>query len=242
MKKGKLIVIEGTDASGKETQTDRLHQKLIDSGYKVARDSFPMYQTESGKVVGGPFLGKPDICKSFYNKPSEEDAKSASLLYVHDRRHNLPVLNKYLEDNDFLILDRYTGSNMGMQGGKLKTKKERKSLWKELDKLEYGFAELPRPDLTLFLHMPYEIGMELKSRMNVEKDEVEKDQNYLKNSENAYLQLAEFYGWPTISCAKSREFKDLKSKDEIEKDVWKTFNEKVLSENFFSKFKKYFLF
>lgn len=242
MKKGKLIVIEGTDASGKETQTDRLYETLKNKGFSVARDSFPMYETESGRLIGGPFLGKPEICKSFYKKPSEEDAKSASLLYAHDRRHNLPIINKYLNENDFLILDRYTGSNMGMQGGKLRTKKERKNLWKELDQLEYGFCELPRPDLTLFLHMPYEIGIELKSKMSVEKDEVEKDSNYLKNSESAYLQLANFYKWSKISCAKSRDFKDLKSKDEIEKEVWHIFENKFFNQNLFSKIKKYFLF
>lgn len=242
MTRGKLIVLEGTDASGKETQTDRLYNRLVEEGYKVARDSFPMYNSESGKLIGGPFLGKPEICKSFYKRPSEEDAKSASLLYAHDRRHNLPVINEYLDKNDFLILDRYTGSNMGMQGGKLKSKKERKNLWKELDNLEYGFAELPRSDLTLFLHMPYEIGMILKSKMGAPLDEVEKDKNYLENSENAYLQLADFYDWPTISCARSRNFNDLKSKDEIEKEVWDTAKNKFFRENLFSKLKKYFLF
>ena len=62
---GKIIVIEGTDCSGKETQTRLLEKRLKDLGKKCIRFGFPMYETATGKIVGGCYLGKPEICDSF---------------------------------------------------------------------------------------------------------------------------------------------------------------------------------
>ena len=62
MNKGKIIVIEGTDCSGKETQTRLLVEKLESIGKKVKRISFPMYDTPTGKIIGACLLGKPDMC------------------------------------------------------------------------------------------------------------------------------------------------------------------------------------
>ncbi|MBQ8234327.1 MAG: thymidylate kinase, partial [Bacilli bacterium] len=59
--RGKLIVIEGTDCSGKETQTNLLIEKLKNDGYNTYKFSFPMYDTPTGKIVGGPYLGKEYI-------------------------------------------------------------------------------------------------------------------------------------------------------------------------------------
>jgi dTMP kinase len=220
MKRGKLVIIEGTDASGKETQTARLYNNLLNAKFSVYRSSFPRYDTPSGKIVGGPFLGKPEICDSYFDMPSELDPKASSLLYVFDRLCNKPELMKSLYENDFSILDRYIYSNKGMQGGKLPTIEERVKLWGELDYLEHEYAGLPKADIVIFLHMPYLVGMELKSRMNVKKDRVEQDPNYLKNSEQAYLQLAELDNWKKISCTLDGTINTLKSKDEIEKEIW----------------------
>ena len=59
---GKIIVIEGTDCSGKETQTRLLVEKLTNDGLKVKRLSFPMYDTPTGKIIGACLLGKPQMC------------------------------------------------------------------------------------------------------------------------------------------------------------------------------------
>jgi len=207
MARGKLIVFEGTDASGKNTQTKLLFERLIHEGVKCARDTFPRYNTSTGKIIGGPFLGKPEICQSYFDKASEVDPKVASAFYVADRRYNLQFINETLESGNHLILDRYVESNMGHQGGKIRDPNKRTEFYKWLEKLEYEMFELPRPDLTIFLYMPFEKGIELKSKMNVAKDEVEKDPDYLKNSEEAYLQLAELYNWKKINCVTDNKIK-----------------------------------
>ncbi len=207
MKRGKLIVFEGTDASGKNTQTELLYKKLINKGIKCVKDTFPRYKTPTGKIIGGPFLGKPEICPSYFKSPASIDPKVASAFYVADRRYNLPLIKETLNSGINLILDRYVESNMGHQGGKIRNKKERLNFYKWLDKLEYEMFELPRPDLTIFLYMPFEKGIELKSKMDVQKDEVESDFDYLKNSEEAYLQLAELYDWKKIDCVKDKKIR-----------------------------------
>lgn len=216
MKRGKLIAIEGTDASGKETQTKMLYDRLIEDNIPVFRDTFPRYNTPTGRIIGGPFLGKPEISASYFGSPADVDPKVASSYYVADRRYNLDLINKYL-DVGHLILDRYVESNMGHQGGKIRDSKEREEFYKWLEKLEYEMYELPKPDLTIFLYMPFEKGMELKSKMNVAKDEVEKNIDYLKNSEEAFLQLSDLYGWKKIHCCLDNK---IKIPEEIHKQVY----------------------
>lgn len=217
MSRGKLIVFEGTDASGKNTQTQMLVGKLLTDNIPAVWGSFPMYQTPTGKIIGGPFLGKPEICKTYFDDPANLDSKVASAFYVADRRYNLPLINTTLNSGSHLILDRYVESNMGHQGGKIHNPKERLKFFKWLEKLEYEMFKLPRPDLTIFLYMPFEKGIELKSKMSAQKDEVENDFNYLKNSEEAYLQLADLYNWKKIDCVKHGK---IRAKQNIAEEVY----------------------
>jgi dTMP kinase len=220
--RGKLITIEGTDASGKDTQTTRLCNRLKSEGVSIERSSFPRYDTPTGKIVGGPLLGKPEISKSYFEKPAEVDPKVASAYYVADRRNNLPFIQEILNSGTHLILDRYVESNHGHQGGKIRNPRERWEFFKWLDNLEYNMFELPRPNLTIFLYMPFEKGIELKSKMNVQLDRVEKDFDYLKNSEESYLQLADFYHWKKIDCTRENE---LRTKEEIHEEVYQIVKE-----------------
>jgi len=224
MKKGKLIAIEGTDASGKNTQTKLLYERLIEEGFPVVRDTFPRYSTPTGKIVGGPLLGKFEICKSFFSEEGAGNvpAKVASAYYAADRRYNLPFINATLNSGKYLILDRYVESNMGHQGGKISNPEKRLEFFKWLEKLEYEMFELPRPDLTIFLYIPFEKGIELKSKMNIQKDDVEKDYNYLKNSEEAYLQLCGLYNWKKIDCINNGK---IKSREKIHREVYKAVRE-----------------
>ena len=154
--KGKLIVIEGTDCSGKETQTKLLVKFLEDSGEKVFSFSFPNYNCPTGKIIGGPFLGKSYICDGFFPEGAPNvDPKVASLYFAADRLYNKDQITKYIDDGINVILDRYTTSNMGHQAGKLHTKEERLKMFKWLENLEYNVLELPKPDIKVFLYMPY---------------------------------------------------------------------------------------
>ena len=160
--KGKLIVIEGNDCSGKETQSQLLLQRLLREGKKVEKLSFPDYNSPTGKIVGGPYLGKEDMIKSYFEEgPTNVDPKVAALFYAADRRYALPEINKLIEEGYYVILDRYVESNMAHQGCKINDKEERLKLYDWFESLEYGLLELPRPDLTIFLLMPLKKVLEL---------------------------------------------------------------------------------
>ncbi|MBT3642721.1 hypothetical protein HN604_02060 [archaeon] len=117
MKRGKIIVIEGTDCSGKETQSKLLFQRLAQENIPSEVISFPNYRTPTGKIIGGPYLGKPEICPSWFSQgPGPVDPKVASLLYAADRRFALFAIDKILNSGTNIIFDRYGSANQGHQG------------------------------------------------------------------------------------------------------------------------------
>ena len=191
MKKGKIIVIEGTDCSGKETQSKLLEQRLNEEGKKCKRFSFPNYDSATGKIVGGCYLGKPEISESFFTEGAiNVDPHVACLYYAADRKYHSPEIEKYLKKGYYVILDRYTSSNQAHQGSKIQDADERFDMFQWIDKLEYWLLKLPKPDITIFLHVPYEKTLELrKNRKFI--DEHEKSPEHLKHSENTYIELSE---------------------------------------------------
>ena len=203
MKKGKLIVIEGTDCSGKETQVKKAVAKFKEMGINIYNYSFPMYDTPTGKIVGGPYLGKLHIGDGWFKEGAPNvDALTASAYYTADRRYNIGLINKHLENGDIVILDRYVESNMAHQGGKLKSKEEREKMYQKLDTLEFDIMELPRPDAVIFLYMPYEYAAILKKNRDESPDQHESNKSHLKQAEIAYLELTEKYGYIKITCVK----------------------------------------
>ena len=96
---GKLIVIEGTDCSGKATQTEKLVEYLENNNIKVCSFSFPMYETPTGRIIGGPVLGKEYIGNGWFpERATHIDAKVLSLYYAADRLYNKPVIEEKLND------------------------------------------------------------------------------------------------------------------------------------------------
>lgn len=216
--RGKLIVVEGTDCSGKETQTKMLVEKLIKNNRKVKRYSFPMYDTPTGKIVGGPYLGKKYISDGWFSEGAPNvPYKVASLLYAADRLYNIDKINNDLENGIDVILDRYVYSNMAHQGGKIIDKKERIDLYKWLEELEFNLLNLPIPDIKIFLHMPVEYTKILKQNRLEEADQHEKDKNHLINAEKAYLEIAKMYDFNSIECIKDN---NIKSIDDINKELY----------------------
>ena len=213
---GKIIVIEGTDCSGKETQSKLLKNHLEQNGIKVATFSYPQYNTPTGKIIGGPLLGKPSICPSWFNNYVEVDSKVASLYFAADRRASLPVLKELINNNEIVIIDRYIYSNMGHQGSKIEDKEERLKMYKFLETLEFDLLELPRPDLVIFLYLPYSYGEELKKNRVETLDEAEKSQTHQIKSERTYLELTELYGFEKIDCFTNGT---VKTREEINKEV-----------------------
>ena len=124
-----------------------------------------------------------------------------------------------------VILDRYVESNMACQGCKISDKNERIKLYKWLETLEYDLLELPRPDFTILLYMPYQMVMELK-RGRIGYDDTKDSPTYIKNSEETYLELAELNHHHIIKCTKNNHLKDVldiheEIYDLIKKEVFK---------------------
>ena len=201
--KGKLIVIEGTDCSGKETQTKMLVERLEKIGIKCVRFSFPQYDTPTGKIIGGPYLGKPNICHGWFSEGAVNvDPKVSSLYYAADRKYNINKIEQLIEEGINVILDRYMYSNLAHQGGKIKDKKERFDMYKWLEKLEFELLELPKADIKVLLHMPYEVSLILKQNRKEALDEHESSVEHLLLAENAYKEVAQLYNFKTIECSK----------------------------------------
>ncbi len=236
MDRAKIIVIEGTDGSGKETQSKKLLDNLLKKGLKVKSFSFPIYDSPTGKIVGGPYLGKEEIQKSFFDETSANvDPLVSSLYFAADRRYNfLKTIEDEIYKNDVIILDRYTTSNMGHQAGKAKTKEERDRILKFIDILEFDLCELPRPDKVIFLHMPFEAARELRKNRKY-SDGNESSEEHLRNAENTYIDIANQYNWEYINCLKTNKFNnidDIKSIDEIFDEIKKSIDKFLETENF----------
>lgn len=224
MSKGKLIVIEGTGCSGKQTQTELLVRNLKTLGYKAISFSFPNYASPTGKIIGTSYLGKNG--ESLFTEGIENvDPKISSLYYAADRAYNIDIIKKYLENDYIVILNRYVESNMAFQGGKIKDIKERNMMYEWLDNLEFVLLDLPRPDFVIFLYLPYEYVCVLKEK----RGEVA-NTNILHMAEIAYIELATIYDYHKINCLKNNEFRSIEDigeevlasvKDFLETDVEK---------------------
>lgn len=222
--KGKIIVVEGTDCSGKETQTSLLVQRLRKEGRKVERLAFPDYESPTGKIVGGPYLGKQYICDGYFPEgASNVDPKVASLYYAADRRYHRQEIIDLLEQGIDVVLDRYVESNMGHQGGKLFDKEERMKLYTDLANLEYVFLELPKPDITLFLYVPYKKVAELKSGRVEPSDQHESNPLHIRNAELAYLELAEIHNYKKIDCVDKKG--KMRNIEDINNDIYECVKE-----------------
>ena len=200
---GKLIIVEGTDGSGKQTQTELLCKKLkeIKGERKVKKISFPNYESKASEPVKMYLEGE-------FGKTAESvNAYAASVLYSVDRFASFKTeWEKFYEAGGIVISDRYTISNMIHQVPKIQDKAEREKYLDWLIDLEWGKIGIPKPDVVFFLDIPFEISQKLmEDRENKitgkkEKDIHEKDKKYLKNAYEVAKELSVRYGWNVISC------------------------------------------
>ena len=221
---GHLIVIEGTDCSGKETQSKELEKLIVSKGGKVKRYSFPMYDTPTGKIIGGPYLGKKEICNGWFSEGAPNvDPTVASLYYAADRLYNMPKIKKDLDEGYDVILDRYLYSNMAHQGGKIEDKEERNKKYEWLYDFEVGFLHELEPDIRIFIHMPLEGARILKENRVEELDQHEADDHHLISAERAYIEIAEKYDFKTIEAVRDKTKPitrdNIKSIEEISEEI-----------------------
>jgi dTMP kinase len=222
MKRGKLVVIEGTDCSGKSTQINILKQNLTKANKTFTILDFPNYKTPTGKIVRRYLDGA-------FGPANEIPAKLASIFYAEDRYASKQFIFDALEEYDVVILDRYVESNMGHQGGKIRREIEREEFFEWLRELEYDNFNLPKPDAIMLLYMPYLVGQELmkkrerKSEFHPGADKLDGHEGnieHLKNAEESYLHLARIYNWIQVNCAPSGLIDSLRTPEEISKEVW----------------------
>jgi len=213
MTRGKIIVIEGTDGSGKRTQAKLLYERLVSEKIPCKMMSFPRYDTPTGRIISECYLGKEK--SSWFHNPPKLDPKISSLLYAADRLAAKDEIEQTIHLGINLILDRYIESNMAHQGGKLPSM-EREKFFKFIENLEYGLLEMQKPDVVVFLHMPTKFANELREKRGEDPDAHESDLNHLLNAEQAYLELAKNPNWIKINCVSENK---IKTPDEIHMEI-----------------------
>lgn len=208
---GKLIALEGTDGSGKATQTQLLLEKFRKERYKVTSLSFPQYGKKSAGLVEEYLAGS-------YGKSNEVNPYAASLFYALDRFDISSEIKRLLNLDFTILLDRYVDSNAGHQGGKITDGKERKKFLAWLYKIEYKILNIPKPDFVIILHLPAEIGQSLVKNKS-KKDGHEQNLAHLKNAESSYLWLAQKFPKDhiVIECMENNK---LLPPEKIHERVW----------------------
>ena len=210
---GKLIVIEGScDGVGKSTQYKLLIDRLInEKEYDITSHHFPSYGTYQGRPV-------EEYLKGNFGNHSELSPYFVNSLYAQDRAITwVTGLKSEYDKGKLIVLDRYTTSNLAHQGSKILDKEERFNMYQWIDKLEFWLLELPKPDVTIFLHMPYEYAKELKKN-RTSLDEHEKSEAHLRHAEACYLELKELYNWKYINCIRDNKIRTI---EDINNEVLK---------------------
>lgn len=223
--KGKLFVIEGSDGSGKATQSKLLYDRLLKEGYPVHLVSFPNYESLSSAPIKMYLNGE---IGGVYNS----NIYAVSTFYAVDRYISYEQHWKELyEKGDIIICDRYTTSNMIHQAAKIEDNEEKRLYCQWLMELEYEKYRLPSPNRVFFLDVEPEITEKLRASRNnkitnkQELDIHEKDQSYMRKSYENSIFIAKEYGWDRVDCTKNGT---LKKQEEIHEALYETIKLNIL--------------
>ncbi len=222
-KKGKLIVIDGTDGSGKATQVGLLVKRLKKDGYKVRMLDFPEYY---GNFFGG-FIAHC-LQEKYYNWTNIHP-KIASIAYAADRWESKEKIEKWLKEGCIVIANRYVSANQIHQGGKIKDDRKRAEFINWLDQMEHKVFKIPIPNIVFYLALPISVTQKLireRAKTGVKRaylrrktDIVEYDLNYLENSRKSALWLAKTQkNFLKIDCAPKGE---ILPREDIHEEVYK---------------------
>lgn len=223
MKKGTLIVFEGTDGSGKSTQFKLLCDRLQTGGTPFRRLIFPQYQEPSSALL------KMYLNGEFGSHPSDVNPYAASTFYAVDR---YAAWKKDWGDDyragTLILSDRYTTSNAVHQGGKV-SPADQPAFFDWLFDFEYHKLGLPEPDLVFYLDMPTQDAVRLlrtrEAETNTRGDIHEVDQDYLTLCRQTALRAAEHYGWKRISCVDAQG--RVRSIEDIHQEIWAALGQSI---------------
>lgn len=214
---GRLIVFEGTDGSGKATQSRLLCEHLQRESIPYKNITFPRYGKPSAAMVQEYLDG------NLGRRPGDVNAYAASLMFSMDRYASYKQdWGAFYEAGGLVIADRYTTSNAVHQASKL-PEEERSAFLNWLFELEYGKLGLPKPDLVLYLDMPTEITEKMmrqrEAATGTHADIHEQDETYLKNCRAAAREIVKDCGWTVIRCARDDAPRTV---EDIHNEVYKT--------------------
>ncbi|WP_074016120.1 thymidylate kinase [Fusobacterium massiliense] len=218
---GKIIVIEGTDSSGKETQTNLLYERIKKIYDKTIKISFPNYDSPACEPV------KMYLAGAFGNDATKVNPYPVSTMYAIDRYASFKQYWEKMYNDDYIIItDRYVTSNMIHQASKLENNDEKNIYLNWLEDLEYDKNNIPRPDVVVFLNMPVETAKELMEKRKNKIDNSDKKDihevniEYLKKSHSNATEIAKKYKWLEIKCVENNILKSIEDiSDEIFKNI-----------------------
>ncbi|HVU80318.1 MAG TPA: deoxynucleoside kinase [Candidatus Paceibacterota bacterium] len=195
-KRGKLIVIDGSDGVGKATQTKLLIERLRREKVPVETLDFPQYgRNFFGTLIRECLDGK-------HGDFIAVDPHIASALYAADRFESKTKLEEWLKKGKTVVLDRYVSANQLHQGGKIRNPRKRRIFLQWLDKMEHEVFKIPRPDLVLYLHLPTELSLKLIDGRG-KKDQAESNVRYLSNAKESALKIIKGNNaWAKIECSR----------------------------------------
>ena len=213
---GKLIVIEGTDGSGKSTQFHRLTDRLRHEGRAFQQLVFPQYQEESSALIRMYLNGE------FGTSPSDVNAYAASAFFAVDRYASYKkVWGQWYAQGGLVLSDRYTTSNAIHQASK-EAPENRAEFLRWLYEFEYEKLGLPRPDLTIYLDVPTDFTEKLmRSReesTHTHADIHEQDLAYLATCRRTGKAAAAYYGWTVIDCVRDGKMRGI---DDIHEEIYR---------------------
>lgn len=213
---GKIIVIDGTDGSGKTIQVALLLKHLNKDGYKTALADFPQYGLPSAYFVERYLRGE-------YGGANEVNPYLGSLFYALDRFEAKEKINNALTRGKILISNRYVSASMGHQGAKIKSRFQRRKFFKWVENIEHDIVGMPRPSLTIILHVPARLAQKLvdkkgrRAYIRRKRDIHEDDIKHLAAAEKTYLEMAKYFGYKVVECVENGK---LLTPKEIHERVW----------------------
>ena len=224
--RGKLIVLEGIDGSGKRTQLDLLARELDARGHAIYRVSFPRYESFFGRLVARYLNGE-------FGALSTVDPHLSAVLYAGDRFEAKPEVESALGAGKVVLADRYVGSNLAHQTARVSPERRAEfSAW--LKRLEYGLYGLPEEDLVVYLRVPVEeahrlVGLKApRNYTDLKRDIQEADTKHLEQTALIYDQLATGPNWVRIECINAATG-NLNSPEEIHRAVVEAAESRILS-------------
>lgn len=196
--RGKFIVLEGIDGSGKRTQIEALALAFARRGVSCSQISFPNYNGFFGKLVARFLNGE-------FGQLGDVDPHFSALLYAGDRLESKPSIETALAAGKTVLADRYIGSNLAHQGARVPKEKRQEFLaW--LKQLEYGVYGLPAEDIVVYLRVPASEAHRLiaqkgsRGYTKLRRDLQEADIAHLEAAAEVYEELSRQPNWLRIDC------------------------------------------